>query len=63
MPQQKARGGLSVRRHVERLGRGDVPLELVFRYRADRGDSVVLLRNARETVTLEHVKITKSAGS
>mgnify|MGYP003449776259 CR=1 FL=1 len=46
-----------------RLGRGDVPLELVFRYRADRGDSVVLLRNARETVTLEHVKITKSAGS
>jgi hypothetical protein len=45
-----------------RLGRGDTPLELVFHYRPERDDSQVLLRNARESVTLEHVKITKSAG-
>jgi len=45
-----------------RLGRGDTPLELVFHYRPDRDDSLVMLRNARETVRLEHVKIEKSAG-
>jgi len=44
-----------------RLGRNDTPLELVFQYRPELDESVVRLRNARESVTLEHATIKKFA--
>ena len=44
-----------------RVGRGDTPIELVFRDGSEWDDSLVFVRNARESVRLEHVKIEKFA--